>query len=666
MAEKVTRTAKRLRPFLLSAGQAAVIGRADAMNRIALLDGDTEIATTYPKTDSGMAAALAAASNGDTIMVPPCTLTSNYTIPSGVVVRGWATKWAYFTGQITLSQTSYIRDISIVRSASSSDPLIGVVGPAVGTAVIGNVYIGVTNTGAGDAYCVQGGAGRVEIQISTIFANAASGSGYAIYAGAGGVSMDSGWIYGSTAHAYAATGDLYNPGSEISTGAIPTTDSTGVEIAGLTPNNWYAVEAFNGPYHNNPRMNDDEYDFQAAATVGQWNTRIGRHMGETGVTLDLGPWVAHGEALDANYGRMYFQATTTSIFVRCYDTYYNDNFGAISWRLRNATYGSGSGTFWVNAVRMDDNPVGTPLDTDRSAWNAATYQAQHANDIDSATGIHHTLGSDSDQAAAGDHTHILAEHNHSSSDTGGAFDAANLTSAAATDGYVLTADGSGGAAWELAPVGFANPMTAIGDILYAGDSDGGAARLAIGTDGYVLTSTSDGLPAWEAATGGFSNPMTATGDLIYASDSDGTAARLGIGADGTVLTSTSDGTPAWEAAGGSPKRQVYMTFSGTLQVTSGPLKFYNRLGVDLTILEVHITVETAPTGAAIIADLHEDGTTVFTNQAHRPQIAISGLTGVTTDIDVATWTNGSYLSPEIDQVGSTIAGANLVMTVVCE
>lgn len=47
----------------------------------------------------------------------------------------------------------------------------------------------------------------------------------------------------------------------------------------------------------------------------------------------------------------------------------------------------------------------------------------------------------------------LADHDHSGdAGDGGTFDAANLTSGAATDGHVLTADGAGGTAWE-APSG---------------------------------------------------------------------------------------------------------------------------------------------------------------------------------------------------------------------
>lgn len=50
------------------------------------------------------------------------------------------------------------------------------------------------------------------------------------------------------------------------------------------------------------------------------------------------------------------------------------------------------------------------------------------------------------------------------------------------------------------PSGFANPMTAVGDMIVGGTA-GAATALAKGTDGEVLTLVS-GVPAWEPATGG--------------------------------------------------------------------------------------------------------------------------------------------------------------------
>lgn len=50
-------------------------------------------------------------------------------------------------------------------------------------------------------------------------------------------------------------------------------------------------------------------------------------------------------------------------------------------------------------------PKGIPLIGDRSVWDAEGYPEKHANDIDTADGIHHTLGGASYQVASGIHNH---------------------------------------------------------------------------------------------------------------------------------------------------------------------------------------------------------------------------------------------------------------------
>lgn len=65
----------------------------------------------------------------------------------------------------------------------------------------------------------------------------------------------------------------------------------------------------------------------------------------------------------------------------------------------------------------------------------------------------------------------LADHDHSGdAGDGGAFDAANLGSGAATDGQVLTADGLGGAAWE-APAAGASALDDLTDVDAPSPSD---------------------------------------------------------------------------------------------------------------------------------------------------------------------------------------------------
>jgi hypothetical protein len=115
---------------------------------------------------------------------------------------------------------------------------------------------------------------------------------------------------------------------------------------------------------------------------------------------------------------------------------------------------------------------------------------------------------------------------------------------------------------------------------------------------------------------------------------------------------------------------IVFTFSytGTLAVTTGAHRFYNDTGATLTIQGVRISVGTAPTGAAILCDFNIDGTTIFSTQANRPSIAISAsppTSGKVTNMNTTTIANGSYFSVDIDQVGSTIPGANLTAQIVC-
>jgi hypothetical protein len=99
-------------------------------------------------------------------------------------------------------------------------------------------------------------------------------------------------------------------------------------------------------------------------------------------------------------------------------------------------------------------------------------------------------------------------------------------------------------------------------------------------------------------------------------------------------------------------------------LAGGLLRIYNQTGVTQVITEVFIAVSTAPTGANLIVDIHKDGVTIFTNQAHRPEIVAAGFTDGTTDIDVPNWADGEYLTAIVDQIGSAITGANLTIHVI--
>lgn len=119
------------------------------------------------------------------------------------------------------------------------------------------------------------------------------------------------------------------------------------------------------------------------------------------------------------------------------------------------------------------------------------------------------------------------------------------------------------------------------------------------------------------------------------------------------------GMPAAPAA---PVQLATFNTPGVLTVSPGTGRF--RFPFNATILGVTAAVDTAPTGASLIVDVHKNGTTIFTNQANRPTIAISGFATTTEPTpDVTAMAVGDYLTVDVDQVGSTIAGADLTIFV---
>ncbi|MCJ7431244.1 hypothetical protein MUO83_08565 [Candidatus Bathyarchaeota archaeon] len=86
----------------------------------------------------------------------------------------------------------------------------------------------------------------------------------------------------------------------------------------------------------------------------------------------------------------------------------------------------------------------------------------------------------------------------------------------------------------------------------------------------------------------------------------------------------------------------------------------------LAIVKVKVVVKTAPTGAALIVDVNKNGTTIFTTQGGRPSIAAGDTADDSDTPDVTALAETDKLTVDIDQVGSTIAGADLTVEVVCD
>jgi hypothetical protein len=108
--------------------------------------------------------------------------------------------------------------------------------------------------------------------------------------------------------------------------------------------------------------------------------------------------------------------------------------------------------------------------------------------------------------------------------------------------------------------------------------------------------------------------------------------------------------------------EVYpFSAGGTLTVRTGTFKAY--LSGNYTFETCYISVGTAPTGAAVIVDVNKNGTTIFTTQSARPTIAVSTTSATGNNPAVTTFAANDYISVDIDQIGSTVAGADLTVLI---
>lgn len=102
--------------------------------------------------------------------------------------------------------------------------------------------------------------------------------------------------------------------------------------------------------------------------------------------------------------------------------------------------------------------------------------------------------------------------------------------------------------------------------------------------------------------------------------------------------------------------------AGALTVKTGTTRFPIKGGT-FTILSVAAMVGTAPTGAAVILDVKKNGTTIFGTSANRPTIAVSTNAATVGAHSVTSVTDGDYLTVDIAQVGSTVAGSDLTLVI---
>jgi len=775
------------------------------LDSILVAHADGSPATEYQKNN--LVGALAGTVSGDAVMLCPGIFEGGIIVPVGVAVVGIDRSKCVLTGSLQLSDESVLANLTVTRSGAGT--VVGVEGPASGTAYIYNTTIIVTDGSPAIALHITGG--NVEGNYNEFLSTATDGYGVKIEGLAGTEQTYNSWQLSTSP-------SVYNYGFvPPSTGTI-TTPEKPLQVQGGSGNCAELTHASGGGGKGWITYDLGEvyniHNMEVYWQWGGWIQVVGSLDGTTWVDMkDIWPperdtlWREEHSADDISQGAWHNPIDVSARYIR----FYNEVFPLVGsnlklgwFKLIATTTARGVGRFrWCKIfgtamdIYVDTSSalmyacqfdplkcIGqvSAMRGDRSAWDAEENPGLHANDIDIALGIHHTLGTEATQAASGDHqTHAVEDLTNvveSGEMTGDILQLTDWTEAVGgTESLyassLLTTSGTGdsGSLWDGDKTAqwlsnspgphyelFAFPdkkyfiskvvVTAnAGDWMWADHptevhlygsntgSFGGEETLIVSQTGlgegiYTLVPSEPRVgyryykivfiradancrvnevevytlpdePQWEnrsLAGAGINvhDPVTVsdtttvnltlTGQALSAAVTPGGIKLDDLGApdDNTDLNASTtkhglmqkypggttdflraDGSFASPPGGSGGTRMALFKHEGALVVGSGVSRIYNLTGAGLTISKVHATLNSAPTGASAIFDVHKDGVTIFTTQSNRPTVVAGANTGETTTIDVATWANGSYLTADVDQIGSGVAGSDLTLTVVC-
>jgi hypothetical protein len=119
-----------------------------------------------------------------------------------------------------------------------------------------------------------------------------------------------------------------------------------------------------------------------------------------------------------------------------------------------------------------------------------------------------------------------------------------------------------------------------------------------------------------------------------------------------------------DAVAKQPEVLMFAVSDETTDLTTGTDAITFRMPFAMTLTSCRASVTTAPTGSTIIVDIEESGTTIFSTKLTIDASEKTSTTATPSVISDGALADDAEMSVNIDQVGSTIPGAGLKITLI--
>jgi hypothetical protein len=167
---------------------------------------------------------------------------------------------------------------------------------------------------------------------------------------------------------------------------------------------------------------------------------------------------------------------------------------------------------------------------------------------------------------------------------------------------------------------------------------------------------------WETGLGTYSAANELTRTTPSASTNGGAAVNFGAGTKYVMATPTAAAVAGFHR----PTESLVIAASDeTTALTTGTAKVTFRMPYAFTLSAVRSSVTTAPTGSTLVVDINEGGSTILSTKlsidASEKTSTTAATAAVISDTALA---DDAEITIDLDQVGATIAGAGLVVTII--